>query len=366
MKNRVLLVSCEGLGNGGVQAVMMNTVRELCNIYDFDMLLFTSEKRYYDDEFLSYGGRIFRVPFYEGSYRFFKSVDYYVRTLRLYRCILRVLKDNGPFDIIHCNNEFESAICLKAAKKCCIPIRICQEHTIAEYGNPLRTIINKYYKKIIINSATKLIGCSKDACNSFYGNSTPYEVIHNPFDNRKYQYSAVNKKDTGISLIQVGAYSENKNQIYTLKMLNVLVKKFVNVHLHFVGFDLDGSEISLKSFVKIKGLDGNVTFWPSDTDIPELMKECDAFIMPSFHEGFGIALIEAQAMGLKCYASDTIPVTTNIGGCEYFNLMDGPEKLAERLYVDYQNGKLKRRKYDASAFSLDRYARRISEIYRGE
>ena len=61
------MVSCEGLGNGGVQAIMMGIVRNLYTECHFDMLLFTSEKRYYDDEFLKYGGKIFRVPKYEGG-----------------------------------------------------------------------------------------------------------------------------------------------------------------------------------------------------------------------------------------------------------------------------------------------------------
>ena len=58
------MVSCEGLGNGGVQAVMMNIIRNMHKEYLFDMLLFTSEKRHYDDEFLTYGGKIYRIPRY--------------------------------------------------------------------------------------------------------------------------------------------------------------------------------------------------------------------------------------------------------------------------------------------------------------
>ena len=42
------MISCEGLGNGGVQAVMMGIVRNLSDEFLFDMLLFTSEKRFYD------------------------------------------------------------------------------------------------------------------------------------------------------------------------------------------------------------------------------------------------------------------------------------------------------------------------------
>lgn len=48
---KVLMVSCEGLGNGSVQNVIMNIVRNLNNKYLIDMLLFTNDRRYYDDEF---------------------------------------------------------------------------------------------------------------------------------------------------------------------------------------------------------------------------------------------------------------------------------------------------------------------------
>ena len=81
MKKRVLLVSCEGLGNGGVQAIMMGIVRNLYTEFHFDILLFTSEKRYFDDEFLSYGGKIFRVPKYEGTNPIRRRFDYYIRDL---------------------------------------------------------------------------------------------------------------------------------------------------------------------------------------------------------------------------------------------------------------------------------------------
>ena len=49
--DKVLLVSCEGLGRGGVQSVIMSIVKGLSDKFIFDIVLFTSEKRYYDDEF---------------------------------------------------------------------------------------------------------------------------------------------------------------------------------------------------------------------------------------------------------------------------------------------------------------------------
>lgn len=51
-------------------------------------------------------------------------------------------------------------------------------------------------------------------------------------------------------------------------------------------------------------------------DIQDLMQVMDVFLFPSLYEGLGIVLIEAQASGLKCVISDTIPndgvVTENV------------------------------------------------------
>ena len=43
------------------------------------------------------------------------------------------------------------------------------------------------------------------------------------------------------------------------------------------------------------------------SDIPELLQAMDVFIFPSHYEGLGISIIEAQAAGLPCLISDTIP-----------------------------------------------------------
>lgn len=47
-------------------------------------------------------------------------------------------------------------------------------------------------------------------------------------------------------------------------------------------------------------------------NVNEYMQAFDLFLFPSLYEGLGIVLIEAQASGLKCFASDTIPKNVKI------------------------------------------------------
>lgn len=80
---KILQVSCGGLGNSGVQAVIMNICRNIPDAY-FDIILFTNERRYYDADFEMLGGKIYRIPKYEGSSRCRQKLDYYIRFPRIF------------------------------------------------------------------------------------------------------------------------------------------------------------------------------------------------------------------------------------------------------------------------------------------
>ena len=64
--------------------------------------------------------------------------------------------------------------------------------------------------------------------------------------------------------------------------------------------------------IKRLGLEKKVTILSHRSDINRLLKAFDVFLFPSLHEGTGIALLEAQAAGLRCIISDTIPDSARI------------------------------------------------------
>lgn len=336
MKKRVLLVSCEGLGNGGVQAIMMGIVRKLSDNFHFDMLLFTSEKRYYDDEFLTFGGKIFRIPNYEGNCSFLKRIDYYVRDIRVFMQLKSIFNKEEPYDVIHCNREYENAIILKLAAKYQIPIRIAQAHIIHGKRNAVCTLLDNFRQKIANKYATERIGCSESACVSLFSKDVKYQIVNN-FYNDDIFYPRKKEVETNkvLTLVQVGAISNIKNQKFSVEVLENIRNLGIDAKLRIIGFDMDGDykqqvlnkiiELSLKEYVE---------FYPGDIEISHVLSTSDCFIMPSYHEGFGIALIEAQAVGLHSFASDTIPPSTNCGGVDYLSLSLGPLYWATKI-VDW-------------------------------
>ena len=366
MKKRVLMVSCEGLGNGGVQAIMMGIVRNLYTECHFDMLLFTSEKRYYDDEFLKYGGKIFRVPKYEGGNCLLHRADYYVRDFYTYREVNKILKNEPPYDVIHCNREYENAPLLMLASKYNVSVRISQAHIIHGKTNVICTLLNKFRTRLIRTYATKLIGCSYEACCSLYSERAIFTVLNNFYDDNRFDIGLFTPANiSGLTIVQVGAISDIKNQIYSVEVLAYIRSVGIPARLKIIGFDMNVSYRKLlEEKIESIGLREYVDFLPGNTNIPLELNKSNCFIMPSLHEGFGIAIIEAQSMSLKCFASTNIPLTTNCGNVTYLKLTDGPAKWGDAISQWYQKTKGEKKACDTEKFKCSYVINKIRELYK--
>lgn len=364
MKDRILLVFDKGLGHGGVESVIMSIVRNLNSVYTFDLLTNTSIEKAHDKEFIRYGGRILRIPFYEGGSRFRQRADYYVRGKYLYEQSLKVIHENMPYKVIHCNNGVESGVILSAAKKLGIPVRVAHSHAVFSPDSSVRKIITEHYRREISKNATCLIGCSEFACSLFL-NSQYNRIVYNSYDEEKFVYQDVKDiKEHSLKLIQVGRYDKNKNQIFSLKILKEILKVFPDATLDLVGSNGGAEEISLRTVANELGITDSVLFYRSNADILALLSQSDAFLFPSLSEGFGISLIEAQAAGIKCYASDTVPKITNCGGVDYLPLFE--HKWAKRIITDFKSNVCAHRKYDCSMFLNENVMQEYLEIYRGD
>ena len=364
MKEKILLVFDKGLGHGGVESVIMSIVRNLSYKYTFDLLTNISVEKAYDKEFISYGGKILRIPFYDGDCVFRKRLDYYIRGYYLYSKAMKLISENMPYKAVHCNNGNEGGIVLAAARKAGVPIRIMHSHAVFSPDIFIRKIITEKYRSLIMKNATCLLGCSEFACSLYYNRYD--KIICNSYDSGKFFW---NKTDDFLphpfKLIQVGRYSQVKNQIFSMHILKSILPIIPDATLDLVGAQGNEEEMVLRRAALDLAITDNVQFYRADADIPTLLKQADAFLLPSLSEGFGIALIEAQAVGLKCYASDAVPRTTNCGGVEYISLSDGASMWAQTIVSDYQSGRCIHQKYDCSKYSIDNIMSEYIKVYGG-
>lgn len=131
----------------------------------------------------------------------------------------------------------------------------------------------------------------------------------------KYQPREELRRKFGIQegcflLGHVGRFNKVKNHTKIIEVFHALKQFHQQSKLLLVG---DGEDIGkIKSMVASLQLTEDVIFTGDRNDVPAMMSMMDCFVFPSLFEGLGIVLLEAQASGLRCVVSDTVPEETTV------------------------------------------------------
>lgn len=128
-------------------------------------------------------------------------------------------------------------------------------------------------------------------------------VIPNGFEMEVPEVCSV-KKDPMPILITVGNVTQRKGQQNVIRALPVLLKKYPDLEYHIVGIPTDKTK--LEKLALGLGVEKSVMFYGKvdEESKQELLLQADVFVMLSEKtkrgdvEGFGIAILEANALGV--------------------------------------------------------------------
>lgn len=158
----------------------------------------------------------------------------------------------------------------------------------------------------------------------------------------------------------VGRFSEQKNHLFLIEVFQKIAEKNKNAFLLMIGA---GNSESVTNRIVEYGLENHYLILSHRQDIPELLSAMDVFIFPSIFEGFGIALLEAQAAGLKCLASDCCPAEViRTENCIPLPLGD-PWKWAQAALDPDLKRETSEELYD---YDMNREIRRLEKLYLGQ
>lgn len=355
-KRKVLHVSFGGLGNGGVSAVIFSIVRPLFHKYQFGCVVFNNTNTR-EIEFQQYG-KIYRIKCF-GKKGISNIIDICLRPFKLYIGVYRICKREG-YDVVHAHNGSYEGFCLMAAKHAKVPLCIAHSHNTPSplkqtFGKCLLDAINV---RLINKYADYKVGCSALACKTFF-QTNDYEVIINSIDIQKFAFDESKDKDSCI-ILNVGRYCYQKNQEFLIRAFLEIKKKIPHSILKLVGFGEDKEK--LQSLINQLALNESVQLIDGKkVNMADIYHQANYFIFPSRYEGFGIVLLEAQASGCFCFASNVVPMETDLGMLEVIPLEYGEkywgEYIANQIIggvkFDYNDVKRALIKYDENEVSKE-------------
>lgn len=331
-KIRVLQVT-SGISTEGIGTFVLNTYENINKEkIEMSFALATDWVQHHEQRIINQGGKVHRTA------EIGKGVTGILQ--HFYR-LIKLLKKEGPFDVVHSHMDFFNGINVLACFLVGVPIRISHAHLAVskEYTSPIKKLYNLVMKLLIGMFATHQLGCSTKAneyMHSFRRKNCNYKVLFNGINLNKFSVDIkgntpnyINNYPGNLNFITIGRIDEPKNPFFIVKVIKELRRFSSNIHLYWVG---TGSlEKEVKQLVNEFKLSENITFLGIRDDVAEILPLMDFMLLPSKYEGLGIVLIEAQASGIPCFISDSIPIEANLGLCTVLSLDDNEKDWATKI-----------------------------------
>jgi len=152
-------------------------------------------------------------------------------------------------------------------------------------------------------SCKALIVQSEDQ-KEFFDNATQRKatIIPNPIDNAYVQNKKVNYDSNSHKIVAAGRLSEQKNYKMMIDAVSEVSKKYTDVTLDIYG--VGELEQSLNDYIRELGIENVVKLKGRSSELYNVYKGVDLYLMTSDYEGMPNALAEAMAIGLPCISTD--------------------------------------------------------------
>ena len=329
------------LNSGGAENRMMDVYRTIdLNKVMFDFAVVHEGEHYFDKEILENGSKKFILP------------DPRKGLIKNYFSLVKFFKEHPEYKAVHAHVAWYNGVVLLAAKQAGIPIRISHARDSVFPNRSFKTkMFSDIGKLLIAISATQKLAISKEAAENIYGKRAvkrnDYLFIPNSIDQHKYKVLDCTEKDEirakleipdGYkAYVNVGNLREQKNHMFLLDIAYSLKKMDEKFLLFLIGEGNLRKQIEAK--IKELDLTQNVKLLGSRGDVPKILGAFDGMIFPSFFEGLGGVVLEAQIVGVPAIVSDRIPtmVDVEIDMVEYVSLDTPANEWAKKIIKKVNN-----------------------------
>lgn len=352
---------------GGTENLIMNLYRNIDRSkVQFDFIVHTHKKCFFDDEIRSLGGQIFQFNRYS------------IRNLSSYRKqFIEFFNKHPEYKIMHGHVGSTACIYTKIAKKSGL-FTIIHSHAINNKNKSLKNYLYRFHAYMARGMADAYFGCSYEAGIDRFGkkitDSNKYRIINNAIKSKEYIFNPITREiirnryliNDKFVIGHVGRFHPVKNHKFMLQVLSELCKLDDKYVLMLVG---DGElKESILQMASNLNLEEKIILTGICKNVAEILQGMDFFIFPSFNEGLGISLIEAQASGLPCIANaDGVIQLAKISELvKFLSINDGPKSWASYIHQCRSNNYPRNdmsKIVEKSGFDITFVAKNIQEFY---
>jgi glycosyltransferase involved in cell wall biosynthesis len=352
---------------GGVERWLLGVAQELqFSDIQIDILVHTYEPGILDEKLRNIGVNIIPLSGHKNPAKY---------VFNLYN----ILKNHGPYHVVHSHVLYFSGIVLGAAKMAGVPIRISHAHSNRSEIEPkkgLRAFYIRTMKLLVKAFANRFIAVSQEAHKSLHLGIVPeykLEILYcgikhlNNVTIDKGLKKALGIADDKLVLGHVGRMSEPKNHKFLLEIFSELKTK-VNSVLVLVG---DGElKNEIVADINKLGLNDYVILLGSRDDAVDIMASIfDVIAFPSLYEGLPLTVVEAQAVGVPIIVSKNITKEAEFDCAlvDYLPLTSSPAQWADAILhlTPPKIRGLQFDKFSATDFYLPNHITKLKNIYDG-
>ena len=297
------------MDRAGAETMLMNYYRSIDrDRLQFDFLVYTDDVCDYDAEIESLGGRIIRIS---------EHANWLSRTASIFRTLRA-----GNWSAVHSHTNFSSIFPLFAAFLARIPVRVAHAHvTEIETTSFAKKAYQSLAPMLIRGLATHKVACGERAAGLLFAAGDRVSILPNAIEAPAFMLdrqaaaeeirAELDVQPNTRILLQIARLDPVKNQLFLVEVAAALKRRGDDFVMLLAG--RGELEPAIRNAIERAGLQRQVKLLGVRSDVPRLLNAADAFVLPSFFEGFPVVLVEAQAAGLPCIVSDRVSGEVDLG-----------------------------------------------------
>lgn len=352
MAKRILQILPGNMNMGGIERFLMELYKNINRTeYQFDFIVHSKEKNYFEDDIKSLGGKIYHLcPKAKHIIKYKKELT-------------SILAD---YDIVHIHASYSFAYFEAKWAKNLNKSVIVHSHSSKQTGKKL--FLHKLLKRRLNKFVDIKCAVSSKAAEFMFEDITDVQYIFG-FDINKFTFSNKNRKiirtklkinDNQYLIGCIARMDDQKDPLFTYEIFSNLVHE-KDIQCVFIGDGKYKQQL-------INDNQSDAILFIGNVKHPELyLSALDAYILPTKYEGIGTSLIEAEINGLRTYSSKEgtpfeIKISKKLDILDKNSPQTWSNKILQDKFINKNYSRIEKIS-DYSKFNIKKCAKDMQKIY---